>query len=68
MSKSFHIWSMTIFFLFEKKKLVTIAYAEWSFSKLKLIKSYLRSTMLQEILNGLAILLITNEMLKKNWI
>ena len=37
---------------------VTIASAEISFSKLKLIKSYLRSTMLQERLSGLAILSI----------
>jgi hypothetical protein len=44
---------------------VTIASAERSFSKLKLIKSYLRSTMSQERLNGLAILSIENEMLKK---
>lgn len=41
---------------------VTVAYAERSFSKLKLIKSCLRSTMSQERLNGLAILSIKNEM------
>ncbi|XP_074322961.1 uncharacterized protein LOC141659922 [Apium graveolens] len=34
---------------------VTVAYAEQSFSKLKLIKSYLHSTMSQERLSGLAI-------------
>ena len=34
---------------------VTIASAERSFSKLKLLKNYLRSIMSQEILNGLAI-------------
>lgn len=34
-------------------------------SKLKLIKSYLRSIMLQEILNRLAILSNKNEMLEK---
>jgi hypothetical protein len=45
--------------------LVTVAYAERSFSKLKLIKSYLISTMSQERLNGLAILSIEKEMLKK---
>jgi hypothetical protein len=44
---------------------VTVASAERSFSKLKLIKSYLRSTMSQERLNGLAILSIEKEMLKK---
>ena len=42
---------------------VTIASAERSFSKLRLIKSYLRSTMSQEKLSGLAILLIENEIL-----
>ena len=36
-----------------------------SFSKLKLIKSYLRSIMSQERLSGLAILSIENEMLEK---
>ncbi|KAM4072324.1 hypothetical protein ACB094_11G129900 [Castanea mollissima] len=39
------------------------ASAERSFSKLKLIKSYLRSTMSQERLSGLAILSIEKEML-----
>ena len=43
--------------------LVTIASAERSFSKLRLIKSYLRSTMSQEKLSGLAILSIENEIL-----
>ena len=42
---------------------VTVAFAERSFSKLKLIKSYLKSTMLQERLNELAILSIEKEML-----
>ena len=42
---------------------VTVASAEKSFSKLKLMKSYLRSTMSQERLSGLAILSIENEML-----
>ena len=43
---------------------VTVASAERSFSKLKLIKSYLRSTMSQEILNGLVILSIEKHMLE----
>ena len=42
---------------------ITVASAERSFSKLKLIKSYLRSTMLQERLSELAILSIKKEML-----
>ena len=42
---------------------VTIASAEISFSKLKLIKSYLRLTMSQERLSGLAILSIKIKML-----
>lgn len=37
---------------------VTVAFVERSFSKLKLIKTYLRSTMSQERLNGLAMLSI----------
>jgi hypothetical protein len=44
---------------------VTVASAERSFSKLKLIKSYIRSTMSQERLNRLVILSIEKEMLKK---
>jgi hypothetical protein len=39
---------------------VTVASAERSFSKLKLLKNYLRSKMTQERLNGLAILCIEN--------
>ena len=42
---------------------VTVAYVERSFSKLKLIKSYLRSTMSQERLSELVILSIEKEML-----
>lgn len=44
---------------------VTVAHAERSFSKLKLIKSYLRSTMSQERLSGLATLSIEKDMVEK---
>ncbi|CAN6541615.1 unnamed protein product [Malus baccata var. baccata] len=44
---------------------VTVASAEMSFSKLKLLKSYLRSTMLQERLNGLALISIESDFLDK---
>nr|GEY34692.1 hypothetical protein [Tanacetum cinerariifolium] len=40
------------------------ASAERSFSKLKLLKSYLRSTMSQERLNGLALIAIENRLLE----
>ena len=43
---------------------VTVASAERSFSKLKIIKTYLRSTMSQDRLNELAILAIENEIAK----
>jgi len=43
---------------------VSVATAERSFSKLKLIKSYLRSTMSQERLNGLAIISIERELVR----
>jgi hypothetical protein len=42
---------------------VTMASAERSFSKLKLLKNYLRSTMSQERLNGLATLCIEKKLL-----
>ena len=42
---------------------VTVASAERSFSKLKILKSYLRSTMSQERLNGLAIVSIESKFL-----
>jgi len=42
---------------------VTVASAERSFSKLKLLKNYLRSTMSQERLNGLATLCIEKRLL-----
>ena len=43
---------------------VTVVTAERSFSKLKLLKSYLKSTMLQDRLNELVILSIESEVLK----
>ena len=43
---------------------VTVASAERSFSKLKLLKNYLRSSMSQERLNGLAILFIEKNILE----
>ena len=46
---------------------VTIASAERSFSKLKLIKSYLRSTMSHERLNGLVILSIKMKNASRTW-
>ncbi|XP_019191580.1 PREDICTED: zinc finger MYM-type protein 1-like [Ipomoea nil] len=44
---------------------VTVASAERSFSKLKLLKFYLCSTMSQERLNGLAMISIENDLLDK---
>ena len=41
---------------------VTVASAERSFSKLKLIKTYLRSTMSQERLSGLAVISINHQL------
>ena len=41
-----------------------VATTERNFSKLKLIKSYLRSTMLQDRLNGLTMLYIESKMLE----
>ncbi|XP_071689314.1 uncharacterized protein [Rutidosis leptorrhynchoides] len=43
---------------------VTVASTERSFSKLKLLKNYLRSTMTQERLNGLALISIENDLLE----
>ena len=43
---------------------MTVALAERSFSKLKLLKSYLRSTMSQDRLNGLAMISIESDMLE----
>jgi hypothetical protein len=44
---------------------VTVASAEQSFSKLKLLKSYLRSTMAQERLNALVVIAIESDTLGK---
>ena len=43
---------------------ITVASAERSFSKFKLIKSYLRSTMSQEKLSGLAVLSVEKKNVK----
>ncbi|KAK9723733.1 hypothetical protein RND81_05G021600 [Saponaria officinalis] len=47
-----------------RETLPKVASAERSFSKLKLIKSYLRSTMSQDRLNGLAMISIERDMVK----
>jgi hypothetical protein len=44
---------------------VTVASAERSFSKLKIIKTYLRSSISQERLDGLSLLAIENEAAKE---
>ena len=44
---------------------MTVASAERSFSKLKLLKSYLRSTMTQQILNDLATIALESGLLEK---
>jgi len=44
---------------------VTVASSKLSFSKLKLLKSYLRSTMTQERLNDLAMIAFVSDMLEK---
>jgi hypothetical protein len=44
---------------------VTVASAERSFSKLKLLKSYMRTTMTQQRLNGLATIALENDILEK---
>lgn len=44
---------------------VSVASTERSFSKLKLIKSYLRSTMSQDRLNGLALISIERKLIEK---
>jgi hypothetical protein len=43
---------------------VTDASSKRSFSKLKLLKNYLRSSILQEVLNGLIILCIKKNMIE----
>jgi hypothetical protein len=44
---------------------VTVASVERSFSKLKLVKSYLRSSMTQERLNGLATIALESDVLEQ---
>ncbi|XBI46171.1 hypothetical protein VPH35_110479 [Triticum aestivum] len=44
---------------------VTVASAERSFSKLKLLKSYMRTTMTQQRLNDLATIALESEVLEK---
>ncbi|KAK9667796.1 hypothetical protein RND81_13G011700 [Saponaria officinalis] len=44
---------------------ITVTSAERSFSKLKLLKSYLRSTMLQDRLNGVVMIAIENGLFEK---
>jgi len=46
---------------------VTVASSERCFSKLKLLKSYLRSTVTQERLNGLVTIAIENDILEINY-
>lgn len=55
---------LTAFYLFLTLP-VTVASAERTFSKLKLIKNYLRSTMSQTRLSGLAMISIENDRAKK---
>ena len=52
---------VTVFKIFLTLPVTVAASAERSFSKLKLIKNYLRSTMSQDRLSGLSILSIENE-------
>ena len=44
---------------------ITVASAEMSFSKLKILKNYLRSTMTQKRLKGLALMSIESGLLDK---
>ena len=46
---------------------VTVASSKMCFSKLKLLKFYLRSTMTQESLNGLVTIAIENDVLEINY-
>lgn len=55
---------LTAFYLFRTLP-VTVASAERTFSKLKLIKIYLRSTISQTRLSGLAMISIENDRAKK---
>lgn len=44
---------------------ITVASTERSFSKLKILKSYLRTSISQDRLNGLALMAIENEFLEE---
>ena len=55
----------TVCALFLTLPSVTVASAERSFSKLKIIKTYLRSTMAQERLDGLTLLAIERDAAQK---
>ncbi|VVC35139.1 HAT, C-terminal dimerisation domain [Cinara cedri] len=63
-SSELESYLLTKFYLFLTLP-VTVASAKRSFSKLKLIKSYLRNTMSQTRLSGLAMISIENERAKK---
>ena len=60
-SRYFNVSSISLVLFLTIAVTVTVAAAERSFSKLKLIKTYLRSSMAQSRLSNLAIISIENE-------